>query len=68
MKHAEFVAQAVVRGCNKDFVGLWSVIRQVRELCVTGYAQLQTTTLTLIKDLMKYHEIVAGQFDNHIFK
>jgi hypothetical protein len=39
----------------------------VREIGVTGYAQLQATTLTLIKELMK-NKIVAGQFENHIFK
>ena len=68
MGNLESVARNVIAECAEDYVGLWSIIRRIRGTGVEDYPQLRTTTISLLKDLLRHRNIVAGQFRNDQFE
>ncbi len=67
MSNADSVLQTLVEECHDDYVGLWSVTREVRATLPDESAVVETT-LALIKRLLLEADVVAGQFDLNEFK
>lgn len=65
MSNADSVFKSVVDECQEDYVGLWSVIREVRGTLVER-AFVVEATLSLIKRLLLEGDLVAGTFDMDI--
>jgi hypothetical protein len=52
--------------CSEDYVGLWSIVHDVKIQCGDG-PDLQENTLSIIRKLLTENEVVAGRFHNHDF-
>ena len=48
--------------CKEDQVGLWSVVRYVKETGVVDNGEVAETTLHLLNELLSAGRIVAGEF------
>jgi hypothetical protein len=61
MTKLETLKNDVLQECEDDHVGLWSVVRDVRDHCPSADdAEVRNTTLTLLGDLLSIGSIVAG--------
>jgi hypothetical protein len=67
MSNADSVLQSILDECHEDYVGLWSVIREVRA-AVADESILVQATLSLIKRLLLEGDVVAGQFHLNEFQ
>jgi len=67
MRNADSVLQSIVDECNEDYVGLWSVIREVRAT-LTDESSVVEATLALVKRLLLEGDVVAGQFHFNEFQ
>jgi hypothetical protein len=56
----------ILTECRSDYVGLWSVVRTVKEH-VGDKTDLTNITMALIRKLLVEEGIVAGNFENHKF-
>ena len=56
----------VLARCRDDYVGLWAIVRRVKE-DLSDQSQLMDTTLTLLSKLLKEDGIAAGTFEGHVF-
>jgi hypothetical protein len=68
MDDLESVSRDIIAECGDDYVGLWSIIRKVRTVGIKDYPKLRTTTISLLKELLRRREILAGQFRNDLFE
>jgi hypothetical protein len=68
MGDLESAARDIIAECGDDYVGLWSIIRRVRTAGIKDYPKLRTTAISLLKELLRHREIVAGQFRNGLFE
>lgn len=61
MPTVEALKQSILTECQEDYVGLWSIIRDV-EACFPKKddAAIRDHVLTLLNDLLATHEIQAG--------
>src|SRR5436190_24341611 len=61
MPALESLKQNILRECEEDHVGLWSVIRDVEEFFPKkDEAAIRARVLTLLHELLLAHEIQAG--------
>ena len=71
MDDLKTLKQDVLAECQDDYVGLWSVVRDVRRhLPVSDAAEIQDVTLRLLTDLLGARLIAAGNpsSDGRAFK
>lgn len=66
MSDIDSVLKRIVLECREDYVGLWSVIREVRS-ALGGRSSVVEGTLSLIRRLLVEGDVVAGQFHRNEF-
>ena len=57
----------ILQECQEDYVGLWSIVKQVRSRS-TDKALVPELTLRIIYNLLVEHKVVAGEFKGQDFK
>jgi hypothetical protein len=67
MSSADPVLQSIVDECREDYVGLWSVIREVRAT-LPDESTVVEATLALVKRMLLEWDVVAGQFHLNEFQ
>jgi hypothetical protein len=64
MKHDEVLA-TLLDACDEDFVGLYEVVRIVRDALGPASAdEVRLATMPLLRELLEEHDVVAG-FPHH---
>lgn len=59
------VAKLFLEECAEDYVGLWSLVRSVREShALLSNSQIEHETLRLLLEQLQANRIVAGIFEN----
>ena len=61
MCNADSILQSIVDECHEDYVGLWTVIREVR-VTLADESAVAEATLALVKRLLLECDVIAGQF------
>ena len=54
--------------CREDYVGLWSVMRRIKESDLPDGANVMEETLSLIAPLISGGSVVVGQFEDGKFR
>jgi len=67
MNNADSLFMSIAEECREDYVGLWSVLTEVRGT-VSDKSLAIEATLHLIKRLLLEADVVAGQFHSGKFK
>jgi hypothetical protein len=66
MSNMDSIAEAVLEECREDYVGLWSIVKEVRS-CVVHEATVPERTLAILNQLLLGGEVVAGEFKGKEF-
>jgi hypothetical protein len=61
MADIEAIAETILKECQEDYVGLWSIVRTVRANLVEE-ASVPEVTLSVVQKLLDAGQIVAGEF------
>ena len=57
----DILVQSILRECKDDYVGLWSIVREVRSI-LRPTTNLIDETISVIIPLIEQNRIVAGNF------
>jgi hypothetical protein len=67
MDNLTFARQHILDECREDYVGLWSIVREVQDIPIER-SKIVETTLALLRGLLVEGKIVAGTFHGERFQ
>jgi len=68
MDNLRNVKLEIIVECREDYVGLWSIIRRVRNVGISSDSIVMETTLQLLLQLLSCEKLVAGQIHSENFE
>jgi hypothetical protein len=61
------IVSKVLLECQEDYVGLWSIIRALKDY-ETNDDEIMKKTMAIITELISKHGVVSGEFVNGVFE
>ena len=65
MDSVDSIIEDVSKECHDDYVGLWVIVRRLRDMGVEE-GSIRETTLGIVRRLLDMENIVAGNFNTQI--
>jgi len=62
------ITEQIIAECRDDYVGLWSIVRRIRNAGMSENVKAIETTLALLTELLTQRRIIVGQFVDHEFR
>lgn len=62
MNNKKWVIRDILLEAQEDYVGLWSIVRRIRETKIADDSNILPVTLEVLDELLSTKDIVAGNF------
>ncbi len=62
MTKFDAVVEDVLLEAREDYVGLWSIVQQIRDRGLAGDVEIRDAALDVIRRLLSEHDVIAGSF------
>lgn len=66
MEFERQILEDVLAECRDDYVGLWSIVRKVKNWKKDA-SQILSATMSIVDELLRNHDVVAGTFEQATF-